>query len=192
MILTPSSPKLQLQFFFSFSALSDSIHILIISPCGKYLVCAGLCNNILVWKFGIKEGKSVATWQYYTKLPKYKIPPTSIAIRPNSSILAAVFPDQKIFEYDLEELQFTFTSVIKSYYFEPTQPINNITFDPRNDNILLLHNDTNVCVLFKSDKLSNDKVQKMDGVGVSNVCHARIVNKYKVSPRTLRSMRRFI
>lgn len=146
------------------------------------MVCAGLCNNISVWK----EGRSVG-WKHYIKLPQYKIPPTSISIRPNSSTLAAIFPDRKVFEYDLEELRFTFLSIIKSSHFEQIQPINNITFDPRNDNILLLHNDTNVCVLTKSNKqtngLANGKEPKIDGEieeGVQYSCNIKVVNKYKV------------
>lgn len=143
-------------------------------------MCAGLCNNISVWTFDRKEEGS---WKHYIKLPQYKVPPTSISIRPNSLTLAAIFPDRKVFEYDLEELRFTFLSDIKSPHLEPTQPINNITFDPRNDNILLLHNDTNVCVLTKSNQQTNGKVQKIDGEieeGVQYSCNIKVVNKYKV------------
>lgn len=146
------------------------------------MVCAGLCNNISVWNFVQKE-KAVGSWKPFIKLPQYKVPPTCISIRPNSSKLVAIFPDRKVFEYDLDELRFTFLSVIKSPHLEQTQPINNITFDPRNDNILLLHNDTNVCVLTKSNKQTNGKVQKIDGEieeGAQYSCNIKVVNKYKV------------
>lgn len=84
----------------------------------------------------------------------------------------------------MEELKFTFLSIIKETPgLESTHPINNITFDPRNKNILLLHNDTNVCVLKKSNVKSYDKVQKLDDdveEGVLNSCIINVVKSYKV------------
>lgn len=184
--------KKNLFFFFLISVIKESIHILTISPCGKYLVCAGLCNNISVWTFVISS-TVIDSWKHFIKLPQYKVPPTSISIRPNSSTLAAVFPDRQLFEYDLEELRFTFLTIIRDDVgLEATHPINNITFDPRNENILLVHNDTNVCVLKKGEmklgkrpnRKSKDKVQKLDVEtekgGLTSCCFVKVVQSYKV------------
>lgn len=73
--------------------LKDCVHLACISDCSQYIVFAGLCYNISVWKLDGNE------WRHYKNLPKYKLPATSLAIREDSSILVVSFSDQKVIEF---------------------------------------------------------------------------------------------
>lgn len=74
--------------------IEDTISQIEISQCGKYLVCAGLCGNIGVWKLHTQRKK--AHWKHLLNLPKYKLPPTALAIHRNSPKLVATFADSKV------------------------------------------------------------------------------------------------
>lgn len=74
--------------------LQDSICQIEISACGKYLVCAGLCCNIGVWKSGTQRRK--VQWNHLLNLPKYKLPPTALGIHRNTPKLVVAFADSKV------------------------------------------------------------------------------------------------
>lgn len=65
---------------------------MIVSNCGAYLVCAGSCCNIAVFK----RSKNSWAWSHLLNLPKYKLAPTAIALRQNSPKLVAAFSDSKV------------------------------------------------------------------------------------------------
>lgn len=117
---------------------------IVLSECGTYLVCADMHCNVSVWRQ--TNGR---TWSHHINLPKYPISPVAIAIHKNSPKLVVAFADAKIFEYHLEEMQFLCAA---STYFVPNQDrhaIKNITLDPRNEDIIIVHNDTHLLVLKK-------------------------------------------
>ncbi|XP_055606900.1 U3 small nucleolar RNA-associated protein 4 homolog [Uranotaenia lowii] len=132
---------------------TDRIHLVTLSHDDAYLACGSLCGAIVVLKKE-KFGK----WKRLTSLPRYKLPPTAIAIQPNSPILAAVFPDQKIFQYDFSEYRFTFTSFLQLNRMDASlnQPITGILFDPRNDEIMILQHDTTLLVSQLEDSEAQD------------------------------------
>lgn len=72
--------------------IKDTVHLLILSKCMKYLICAAHCCTISVWKYN----PSVLCWEHYQTLPKYIVPPTAIAIHTNTPKLVAAFPDMKV------------------------------------------------------------------------------------------------
>lgn len=122
---------------------ADRVHLTAISEDDNYLVCASLCGAIVVFKRE-KFGK----WKRLTTLPKYKLPATAIAIQPNSPVLAAVFPDHKIFQYDFSEYKFTFSSYLKMHMLGASinKPVTGIVFDPRNDDVMILQHDSSLVV----------------------------------------------
>lgn len=129
--------------------LQDSVCQLKLSHCGKYLICAGLCCNIGVWKLNTQKKKS--QWKHLLNLPKYKLPPTALAIHRNTPKLVAAFADSKVFEYDLSELKFTCSTNAHFVANQSTHIIRNIVLDPRNENIFILQNDSFMFVLQKQE-----------------------------------------
>lgn len=123
--------------------LKGPISHLILSECGNYLVCADICCNITVWR------QNKRNWTHHINLPKYHVSPVSIAIHKNSPKLVAAFADGKIFEYHLEEMKFTCATTTLFVENQDRFAIKNIAPDPKNENIITVHNDTHLFVLKK-------------------------------------------
>lgn len=68
----------------------DVVQFLTISLCNKFLVAGDLESNTAIW-----ENKS-NKWVKYSKLPKYHVTPTSLAIQPKTLLLLVVYADQKV------------------------------------------------------------------------------------------------
>ncbi|XP_058838424.1 U3 small nucleolar RNA-associated protein 4 homolog [Topomyia yanbarensis] len=145
---------------------TDKIHLVAISQDDGFLVCASLCCAMLVFK-----REKFGRWKRLTNLPKYKFPPTAIAIQPNSPILAAVFPDHKIFHYDFSEYKFTFSSYLKLDLMECSlnKIINGIVFDPRNDDVMILQQDSNMLVLQFEDDSEGHTERKRKNSGKASI-----------------------
>lgn len=142
---------------------TDKIHLATISRDDSYLVCASLCSAIVVFK-----REKLGKWKRLTSLPKYKLPPTAIAIQPNSPIVAAVFPDHKIFHYDFSEYKFTFSSYLKleKMGVSVNKPVSGIVFDPRNDDVMILQHDSHLMVSqFEEDDAANHSKQQRKSSG---------------------------
>lgn len=72
------------------SVLKDSINHAVISQCGQFLVCSGLCTSIGVWKFQKKN----AQWEHFLNLPKHKSIATAATIHQQKVVVA--FADLKV------------------------------------------------------------------------------------------------
>lgn len=83
---------LDINKYFGFAVIKDTLSLLTTSKCGKYLVCAGTCLNIAVFQSNKKNGK----WIHHLNLPKYNAQPTAIAIHENSPLLVVTFADSKV------------------------------------------------------------------------------------------------
>ena len=125
--------------------IKDVIHLVQVSNSCKYLVAAGTCRTIAVW---IKTPKQ---WKHHLNLPKYLVPTTAIALHPDAPRVVATFTDGKFFEYDLDEMRFTCSKDAREQLADNSREhcINNILYDSRNENVFILHNDTNLIVLHK-------------------------------------------
>lgn len=117
--------------------LKAAITHIVVSNCGDFLVCAGLCCNISVWKRTKKGG-----WAHHLNLPKYPLAPVAMAIHKNSPKLVVAFADAKIFEYHLEEFRFLCSSSRQFVKNQDTHVIRNIVLDPRDEDLFILHNET--------------------------------------------------
>lgn len=125
--------------------LKAPISHIVVSNCGEFLVCAGLCCNISVWKRTKKDG-----WAHHINLPKYPLAPVAMAIHKNSPKLVVAFSDAKIFEYHLEEWRFLCSSSRQFVKNQDTHVIRNIVLDPRDEDVFILHNETFLFVVKKT------------------------------------------
>ncbi|XP_059613505.1 U3 small nucleolar RNA-associated protein 4 homolog [Phlebotomus argentipes] len=132
--------------------IKDVIHLACFD--GRFLVLVGLCNSVVVWRFE----KTTKRWKRHINLPKYTNPPTAMCIHPASTRLVVVYLDGKMIEYDLEELQFTFSVHIAEEALQ--RPISNIALDPRNQDLYILQDENSI---FSIRKLQEDENATEDG-----------------------------
>lgn len=121
--------------------IKNQITQILVSHCGTYLVCAGLCCNIAVWKRNARQRKLQQQWEHHINLPKYILTPTAMAIHSNSPKLVVVFADSKLFEYHLEELKFVYSTAQKFFDNQEFHVIKNIVLNPENEDVYIFQND---------------------------------------------------
>lgn len=173
-ILAPKSGGLQIlnvsdnQVFISQNIdtsnyIKDTITFLKISTCGNYLVVADPESNVAVWN--CLNGN----WKYYVSLPKYTCPPTAINIHPTTADVVIIYSDHRIVEYSLTKRKFTdFSTVLNvqppRQWLSRSFPVMNVTFDPQESEILMLHDDASICIVDKRKKLPSGKtkIPKLD------------------------------
>ncbi|KAG8285601.1 U3 small nucleolar RNA-associated protein 4 [Homalodisca vitripennis] len=134
--------------------MTDIIHLITISPDNKYIVAADRKSNIVVWSSG----------KHYCSLPKYQCAPTAMAIQPHTNHLVVVYCDHKIVEFALDKRKYTkFSRKLSGSH--PKQwlarsfPVSNIVFDPSNSNVILMHDDSNICVIDKFKNLPSPEAK---------------------------------
>ena len=125
------------------------------SPDSKYIVCADRQGSIAV--YNVSETVSTDTPVAWL-LPKYSYPPTAMAVQKDTLNLVVVYSDHKIVEYNILQRQYTkFSNNLQSrlpkQWLARSFPITNIIFDPRNDDIIIMHDDSTVYVINKSNEL---------------------------------------
>ncbi|XP_058065033.1 U3 small nucleolar RNA-associated protein 4 homolog [Anopheles bellator] len=128
--------------------LSEAVHLSAVSQCNRYLVCADTASSIVVFeKSAAVPSPVVAKWKRSISLPRYKLPPTAIAIQPGKTRLVVAFADHKLFLYDFDEFQFVFSAYLKlgdDGVGIPNHPISGIVFDPRHESAMLLKNASDI------------------------------------------------
>ncbi|XP_046433758.1 U3 small nucleolar RNA-associated protein 4 homolog [Neodiprion fabricii] len=173
--------------------LVDNINLICFSPDGVYLICADYQNNIAIYHVGKDLNiRAPKLWL----LPRYKCPPTAMAVQENTLNLVIVYSDHKIVEYSITEKRYTQFSTnleekLPKQWLSRAIPISHITFDPRNENLIIMHDNTMICVVDKAKNLPNSgaKIFRLDnGDSMDNSNHEtnshsqgafRIVKKYK-------------
>uniref|UniRef100_A0A1B6CBI0 Anaphase-promoting complex subunit 4-like WD40 domain-containing protein n=2 Tax=Clastoptera arizonana TaxID=38151 RepID=A0A1B6CBI0_9HEMI len=139
--------------------VTDLIHLLQVSSDGEYIVVADRQSNIIIWKSG----------EYYSTLPKYKCAPTTMAIDSANGNLLIVYCDHKIVEYDLSKKRYTkFSRQLNENH--PKQwltrsfTVTNITFDPMKKDLIILNDDSTICIINKDKELPNTeaKIPRLD------------------------------
>ncbi|KAG5898118.1 hypothetical protein JTB14_006330 [Gonioctena quinquepunctata] len=142
--------------------VKDSITFLTITSCGNYLIVGDPSSNIVIFTW-IQKKKQ---WVMHCKLPKYLHPPTAMAVHPTTLNLVVVYSDNKIVEYDVKRRHFTQCSrqLEKNEWKSRGYPIRNVTFDPRAEHIIILHDDSSIIILNKGQKTTkkSPKVRKVD------------------------------
>lgn len=162
--------------------IKDVVHLMVVDDTGKYLACSDVECNIGIW---MTNKNSI--FKHYINLPKYKHPPTSIAFRPDTSTIVAVFPDRKCFEYDLDDLKFVFSTRLQfPDTVKPSIVINQLVFDPRNPDILVVGADKFMGVVDKqaigsvvipTKKRSNEK-KDTDEIQDQDLCPVKLIRSF--------------
>ncbi|XP_053978260.1 U3 small nucleolar RNA-associated protein 4 homolog isoform X2 [Hylaeus volcanicus] len=132
-----------------------NIGLVCFSADSKYFVCADRQGSIAV--YNVSETESTDTPMAWL-LPKYSCPPTAMAVQKDTLNLVVVYSDHKIVEYNILQRQYTkFSNNLQSrlpkQWLARSFPITNIIFDPRNENIIIMHDDSTVYVINKSNEL---------------------------------------
>jgi U3 small nucleolar RNA-associated protein 4 len=165
------------------SEFRDAITLLTVSSCSQYVVGGNAKGDIVVWT--LKNYQYI----YYCKLPKYQLCPTAMAIHPKLPNLVVTYSDNKIIEFSLKEAQLTkfSRSLSKNLPKQLTtkySTIRSVTFDPRVDHVIILHDDDSIIVIDK-DKVTCTKDVKVprfenniDGRQSQQIA-VRTIRKYK-------------
>lgn len=156
--------KKSLSLIGSFQTTRESINdvgLVCFSPDNKYFVCTDRQRGVAVYFIGDGvTAESLKGW----KLPKYSCPATAIAVQKNTLNLVLVYSDHKIIEYNIPTKRYTEFSnnlqnrLSKQWLARPF-PITNIIFDPRNENIIIMQDDTSVYIINKNSELSEKETK---------------------------------
>nr|XP_033325661.1 U3 small nucleolar RNA-associated protein 4 homolog [Megalopta genalis] len=138
-----------------------NIGLVCFSPDSKYFVCADRQGAIAI--YNVSETVSTdapAAWL----LPKYNCPPTAMAVQKDTLNLVVVYSDHKIVEYNLLQRQYTnfsnnLQSRLSKQWLARPFPITNIIFDQRNENIIIMHDDSTMYVINKSNELPDKEMK---------------------------------
>ncbi|GLV34548.1 lethal (3) 72Dn [Carabus blaptoides fortunei] len=143
--------------------LTDTVAHLKVSTCGRYVVIADAQSNIVA--FHLTRNNCT----HHCTLPRYACPPTALGIHPKLCNLLVVYADHKIIEYSLLEKRLTkFSRGLDDnhprQWLNRSFPVISVTYDPRADHIVFLHDDSSICVIDKQKKLptANAKIPKLD------------------------------
>ncbi|KAL1517504.1 hypothetical protein ABEB36_001261 [Hypothenemus hampei] len=160
--------------------LSDTVSLLTVSTCGKYLVIADAKSNITVFKY-TKDGYS-----FLVKLPKYQASPTALSVNSTTGCLVVAYADYKVWEYSLQNKHLTGLS--KKLESTPgwkvrTHTIRSITFDSKQS--IFLHDDSSIIVIVREVSGAKEVEKKLkkeqsmhNGFG-EDVLQIRSISKYK-------------
>uniref|UniRef100_A0A182P0Z3 Anaphase-promoting complex subunit 4-like WD40 domain-containing protein n=1 Tax=Anopheles epiroticus TaxID=199890 RepID=A0A182P0Z3_9DIPT len=122
--------------------LSEMVTLSAVSQCGRYLVCADLASSIVVFE------RTESKWKRSISLPRYKLPPTALAIQPGKTRLAVAFSDHKLFVYDFDQFSFVFSTYLQlPNDAQPNHPVSGIAFDPRQESAMVLQNGSKILSL---------------------------------------------
>ncbi|XP_012526821.1 U3 small nucleolar RNA-associated protein 4 homolog [Monomorium pharaonis] len=188
--------KKSLSLIGSFQTTKESIKnvgLVCFSPDSKYLVCTDRQRGIAVYFIG--DGvttESLKGWQ----LSKYSCPATAIAVQKSTLNLVIAYSDHKIVEYNIPTRSYTEFSnnlqnrLSKQWLARPF-PIMNIIFDPRNENIIIMQDDSSVYVINKTSELpeketkllkreNGESAEDSNSISSSQFQHTfQVVKKYK-------------
>ncbi|XP_060818958.1 U3 small nucleolar RNA-associated protein 4 homolog [Bombus pascuorum] len=150
-----------LGFFYTNKESITSVGLVCFSPDSKFFVCADRQGRIAVYNVSdTTNSDGPVAWL----LPKYSCPPTAMAIQQGTLNLVIVYSDHKIIEYNILQRQYTkFSNNLQSrlpkQWLARPFPITNIIFDPRNENIIIMHDDSTVYVIDKLNEFSEKETK---------------------------------
>lgn len=126
-----------------------------ISKCGKYLVLASLCNNVVIFIRGEEKvaRRTLVKWRHHMTLPQYNFPAATLTIHPKqTNRLIISYTNNKLIEYDMEEFEFLFSAVIsdddRGLRFHVNQ---NIVCNPEKEDSWLIQNEKELLSVTKTE-----------------------------------------
>ncbi|XP_027017808.1 U3 small nucleolar RNA-associated protein 4 homolog [Tachysurus fulvidraco] len=139
------------------SGSAQAIHLLAASEDGKWLASANSDHEVHV--YNLKKMKVHCT------VPIYNSGVSAMAIHPTTNNLFMVHADQQLFEYSLEQKQYTDWSRLVQknglhhVWLERDTPVTNVTFSRKNPAHVLLHDMYMFCVIDQTLPLPDQKSQ---------------------------------
>uniref|UniRef100_A0A4W4G369 Anaphase-promoting complex subunit 4 WD40 domain-containing protein n=1 Tax=Electrophorus electricus TaxID=8005 RepID=A0A4W4G369_ELEEL len=152
-------------YLFTASTCS-SVHVLALSQSGCTFVCTlkpKSCKRTYNWpEFLVSASRTVGHCvldlvivcvQAYCTVPVYSSGVTAMSINPATNNLFMVHADQQIFEFSLEQKQYTDWSRLvhrkglHPQWLERDTPVTNVTFSPRNPAHVILHDMYMFCII---------------------------------------------
>ncbi|XP_066541220.1 U3 small nucleolar RNA-associated protein 4 homolog [Hoplias malabaricus] len=127
------------------SGSAQAVHLLAVSEDGKWLASAN--SDHVVEVYNLKKMKSRCT------VPVYSSGVSAIAIHPTTNNLFMVHVDRQIFEFSIEEKQYTDWSRMLQKdglhvkWLERETPVTNVTFNPKNPAHVILHDAYMFCII---------------------------------------------
>ncbi|XP_015116456.1 U3 small nucleolar RNA-associated protein 4 homolog [Diachasma alloeum] len=128
-----------------------NIGLMCFSPDNEFLICGDLEGRVVSYLVQECDAEEPEFWV----LPSYECPATAMAVQQESNNLVIVYADHKIVEYNLSRRQYTefsnnLQTRIPNHWLTRSFPIVNITFNPNDQNVIILHDDTTVYVVQKN------------------------------------------
>ncbi|XP_072551252.1 U3 small nucleolar RNA-associated protein 4 homolog [Salminus brasiliensis] len=127
------------------SGSSQAVHLLAASEDGKWLVSANSDHEVQVY--------DLTKMKPHSTVPVYNSGVSAMAIHPTTNNLFMVHADRQLFEYSIEEKQYTDWSRqvqrngLHFLWFERDTPITNVTFNPKNPAQIILHDAYMFCII---------------------------------------------
>lgn len=118
-----------------------------VSKSGKMAAVGDLSGSVHI--YNVQKGKHVCS------VPHYPHKPTSVAFHPDESLLAVVYTNQVVVEYDIASREYTdwcrqhmnkFPNIFKSRY--PAAKL--IMYNPGKPDQIIMHNGSFICILDKT------------------------------------------
>ncbi|XP_076322457.1 U3 small nucleolar RNA-associated protein 4 homolog [Tachypleus tridentatus] len=139
-----------------------------ITTSGRHLVTANIAGYINV--YNLKE------YKFLYSLPHYVCPPTALGVNSLMKNIVVIYSDQRLVEYSLEKQEYTAwmrqlqkdrVSLRLSRY----SPITEVSFDPNNKSLIILHDDSSVFLLDKSCMLVEKHTKQTCSVHEKDINH---------------------
>ncbi|XP_029464180.1 U3 small nucleolar RNA-associated protein 4 homolog [Rhinatrema bivittatum] len=118
---------------------------------------------------------NVKTLKHHCSVPVYTCPVTALAIQPVSNNLVIAHSDQQLFEFSIQEKQYsTWSRKLQQHglhrdWIERDTPITNITFNPSQPAHVLLHDTYNLCLIDKTLPLPDDQTPLLNQAALRNL-----------------------
>ncbi|XP_062403581.1 U3 small nucleolar RNA-associated protein 4 homolog isoform X1 [Sardina pilchardus] len=136
---------------------TQPIHLLSVSADGQWLATANSDREVHVY--------SLTTLKRHCTVPVYRSGVSAMAIHPTTSNLFMAHADQQVFEFSIEQKQYTDWSRtvqrdgLHFKWLQRDTPVTSVTFNPRNPAHIILHDMYMFCVIDQSLPLPHRKDQ---------------------------------
>uniref|UniRef100_A0A673M8G9 U3 small nucleolar RNA-associated protein 4 homolog n=1 Tax=Sinocyclocheilus rhinocerous TaxID=307959 RepID=A0A673M8G9_9TELE len=139
------------------SGSHQAIHLLAASEDGKWVASANSDHEVHIY--------NLQTRKAHCTVPIYSSAVTAMGIHPATNCLFMMHADQQMFEYSIEQKQYTDWSRtvqrkgLHRLWVERDTPCLNVMFNPQNPSHVILHDMYMLCIIDQSLPLPDDKTQ---------------------------------
>ncbi|XP_051580031.1 U3 small nucleolar RNA-associated protein 4 homolog [Myxocyprinus asiaticus] len=139
------------------SGSHQAIHLLAASEDGKWFASANSDHEVHVY--------NLQTRKVHCTVPIYSSAVSAMGIHPTTNCLFMVHADQQMFEYSIEQKQYTDWSRLvhrkglHRIWWERDTPVTNVMFNPQNPSHVILHDMYMLCIIDQSLPLPDEKTQ---------------------------------